>query len=343
MQPFSLPGRIGRGVVAIALVLAVGALAGCLERKERIIVRPDGTVHYEITYRSDSPNELEDGDAMPSASLGWIVERRTEKESDGKTVHVLDAQRDFAAGADLPHSFAGSAANSEEVYLHFPTTLTVERRPDGLYYHFHRLYEPREWARYEVMRERLAEELGVSSLLDGETKDFTDEERLALTRLLVRFELEKWALWGREALREVAPHAPQDAWLRARRALLDLADQVNYEQLSSWLAMDEGRDQLLAQAAAQLEDTAASTLVSGLSGHGVDPGAFRRCLERHRRRYQVTEDLNDDSFEIQVTMPGRVIGSNADAVGVNSATWRFGGLEMHDRPVELMVTSVVTN
>jgi hypothetical protein len=38
-------------------------------------------------------------------------------------------------------------------------------------------------------------------------------------------------------------------------------------------------------------------------------------------------------------MPGEIVGSNADAVAGDRATWRFGGERFRDRSMELMVSS----
>jgi hypothetical protein len=105
-----------------------------------------------------------------------------------------------------------------------------------------------------------------------------------------------------------------------------------------------------------------------------------KSLDQLRREYEVTEDLGDDTFEVRVRMPGRVIahtsnsptraealgadfndlaqkgfgdlvtiqrgfidagGPDATKAGFECVTWTFSGKALYDRTVVLAATSFV--
>src|SRR5688572_30113580 len=77
------------------------ALHGCVERKEHLSITPGGVVLYQIKYRSDSLDDLTQGDAIPRAAHGWLVKQEQEQDEQGKVTHRLIAENVFNA-ANLP-------------------------------------------------------------------------------------------------------------------------------------------------------------------------------------------------------------------------------------------------
>jgi hypothetical protein len=76
-------------VLATAVMVVFG---GCFERKEHITIDDSGSVAIELRYKTDSVNEILEGDAMPTPPGGWAVERTTSKDDEGKeTIEVLAA------------------------------------------------------------------------------------------------------------------------------------------------------------------------------------------------------------------------------------------------------------
>ncbi len=58
--------------VICPMMLAL-CLAGCLERKERLVVRPDGSVKITVNHSSESWDDMYLGDAWPRLEGGWLV------------------------------------------------------------------------------------------------------------------------------------------------------------------------------------------------------------------------------------------------------------------------------
>jgi len=140
-----------RTVPTIAICgLAICSLVfpGCLERKEMITVRSDLSVGIALEY-SGTKDELAGPDAMPSDTNGWTIIRSVKKQGNEEK-QVVEATAEFAAGAELPGTYAAAPGP----FLEFPTDVRVEKREDGDFVSFRRVYRPRAFARFEYWNER---------------------------------------------------------------------------------------------------------------------------------------------------------------------------------------------
>jgi len=332
-----------------ALAIVASALSGCIERKEHLTIRPDASILYQVLHKTDSLEELYDGDAVPKIAGGWMAEQREEKDADGKTTYTLVAETAFSPGANLPANYALAREADGDLYLQFPTTLKVEQRPDGAYYHFDRIYPARSWAQIEFLQKQL-----VQAPLEGlpsDMHDWTPQQRLDVIHALATFETEKMLVFARSAFLTVTPDAAQDRWLAVRSEMHDCLAQLDYNSLSHLL---EPKDDLLDQQnqgkaidaeTKRFEQALLDRLnnaMKALAGYdGAQLSAFKHQYQRQKRLYEITQDLGDDKFEITVDMPGEITASNADSASATTATWTFSGEMLRDRELELMVTSRV--
>ena len=56
--------------------------------------------------------------------------------------------------------------------------------------------------------------------------------------------------------------------------------------------------------------------------------------------YRARADVGG-TLEIEVEMPGEILGSNADSIAGNVAKWHFGVARLGDEHVQLMISSFV--
>ncbi|MHC4505364.1 MAG: hypothetical protein ACYTFI_18840, partial [Planctomycetota bacterium] len=194
------------------------ALAGCLERRETITVDPEGTVAIEARFSTGAEPELYEGDAVPSLAGGWFVDESVEVDDDGEQRFHLIAEAVFPPEVKLPANYAVPGDPDEDLYLQFPTTVTIEDRPDGVYYHFHRRYPGRRWAQIEMLRELLVEEK-LKELKDTPLEEFTHRDHVLVLESYADFEAAKMLTFARAAFLEVTPDAPQDGWLAVHAAI----------------------------------------------------------------------------------------------------------------------------
>lgn len=340
--------RVWKSVASILTVTSL--LAACVERKEHLVISPDASVLWQVSYRSDSLDDLLQGDAVPTAAGGWIVSNDQTRDDDGKITYIINAQTVFNAKKHhLPEGYGPASDLAADICLKFPTAVTFEKRRDGVYCHFSRNYQPRAWAPIARLREQMVEE--PLKGMDGDPAKWTPDQRLIITQALASFEVEKNIVFTRAAWLEALPNKPQDGYLAIRDQLHALLLTLDYPRLANLLVPAQAADQekaltdsvnletrqLKEAIIARIGETAQKA--AGLDGASVD--ALLAACDRQRRTFEVTEDLDDDGFEITVDMPGVIVASNAEGINGRSATWKFKGDELHDRPIELLATSKV--
>jgi hypothetical protein len=330
--------------------------AGCVERKEHLVINPDGSVLWQVKHRSDSLDDLLNGDAVPTLAGGWLVNQDQERDDDGQVTYTLAAEAVFSAKRHrFPEGFGTPADLAEGVCLEFTTSVTFQKRHDGTYCHFTRRYQPRAWTMFHRIREELVD--GPLAGAGGEPGQWTPDQRVAITRALAAFEIEKNLVFLRAAWLSALPRAPQDGYLAMRDDLHAFLTTLDYERLANLLIPpdDAGGEQAHQQAIAlettQLKaalQTRLSDAAHNLAGlDGAQMQALLASYENERRRFEVTEDLNDDGFEITVDMPGPIVGTNADqwngGTSGNSVTFKFKGETLHDNAIELLATCKVND
>ncbi len=332
-------------MVRTCALLAVALLAaGCVERRERIAVEPDGTVAITVEFDARAWSELHEGDAIPTLAGGWVVTEWVELDREGEEHQRLRAETVFHPGAALPSTFAEPGDPRADEYLRFPTTLAIEWRAEGAYYHFRRVYPAREWARIQALREVLLEEK-LKAVQGKSRPDLSREDHLLVMQSFVEFEVARMLALARRAFLEISPDVPQDGWLLVHADIEAIKREIDYgRMLASILIEDEDeREKALAEEFKAFEAEAHRRLQDALREYcgysGRRMSEFLHLYERQKRTLEITEELGDDAFEIAVAMPGVIVGSNADSVAGAEASWRFGGERFRDRDLELMVSS----
>ncbi len=361
--------RVPKRYVAIStLILVVAPQPGCLERKERITVMPDGRVRMMLRYEGD-PGDFDNGDAMPSKMTGWDTLRTQEGEGEDESV-LLVSEQTFDAGAALPETYAASNDPDQDLYLRFPTALTIQRRADGTYYHFSRRYPGRRWAYVQYWQDLIFQGEDQRTT-DQPAKELTREERLELIKKFAAVEAFKQVEFAKEALDHCAPDVPQMPRTLLRQKLLHVfrADPILSDTPSPHLLENgtylknlvarcdplserERNDCYDAEAQKVLAMSHDALVQSLRDDAGFDDAAvatFDRAFARAKLRYKITEALGGHRFDICVTMPGRIVAHNADKVtdtpesptGDNRVCWEMEGKAVRDREVEMFVSSFV--
>ena len=337
--------RRPRHLVAVAATagLLVLSLGGCLEREETLKVQEDGTVEVTITLTADSPQELDSAPA-PEARDGWSV-RQSLKGEGQKAKHVLTASRRFAPGDTLPSCDAPPGADDAHLHLQFPTDVRIEKRADGTYYHFRRVFEARPsawWNRVEDRGayERLADRVGQKD------KPLSAQEWSDAVRELLQVQVGRKLTVARRAVLEAAPEFPQDRWLKAYGQVVRMGRDAETSELVAILQRPESpeRNTAVSEVAQEWEDRVEAAIRKALAAEGLDQiqlSAFDKARARINRQNQITSQVEGESFVVHVAFPGRPVGSNADEQSDGVHTWRFRGNRLMDRNYELLATARV--
>jgi hypothetical protein len=320
----------------------------CVERKEHLSISPDGAVLYQIEHKTDSIEELYQGDAVPMLAGGWMVQQQEEQDDQGRVTYTLLAEAAFGPKNKLPESYALRKDPDADLTLQFPTSLSIEQRSDGMYYHFARTYPGRSWAQIELLREGLVER-PMQDFDDVPLEDWTPGQRITAVNALASFETEKALVFARAAFKHTTPQAPQDGWLGVGQHMRDCLAQMDHKSLAKLLEPKESlveeqkRQEELTTQTKRFEEALADQFKQALRDRaGYDGSQVQQFFveyDRQRKAYQITQDLGDDQFEITVEMPGEIVASNADSASATTAVWNLQGQMLRDREVELLVTS----
>lgn len=327
-------------MVALAVIPWLG---GCLERTETITVESDGTVLIEAIYRTEQEGELYGGDALPSDAGGWLVELE-EVDEEGQRRFTLFAEGVFGPQTELPENYAVPGDPDTTLYLQFPTTVEIENRADGVYYHFHRLYPARAWAHIQALRELLIDE-PTKDLKDKDQADYTPDDWKLIARSYTGFEAAKLLTFARAAYLETTPDRPQDDWLAVLGAFKTLQGELDVDAIAEVMLIEDEqeRDEAIQREVRAWQEKSFKTLEASLRDScgyaGSRMKSFMRRYQARLKDFEITSGLGDDAFTITVVMPGEIVGSNAAAASHDHATWKFSGQRFRDRDVELMVTS----
>src|SRR4030095_11052075 len=179
--------------------------------------------------------------------------QETERHDDAKTTPTLRAESLFSAKKHrLADGYGTPSDITDGVCLTFPTSVTFEKRRDGVYCHFSRIYQPRAWATIEQLREAMVQEpLGD---IAGEPSEWTPAQRIAITQALARFEIEKNITFVRAAWVEALANQPHDGYLAMRDDLHAFITTLDYEALANLLVPPQNNDEEKAlQQAIQLQ------------------------------------------------------------------------------------------
>ena len=254
--------------IYIAMALAAGIsilLLGCLERKEHISVKADATIVIEADFSTESINELIEGDALPSIQAGWLTEDSVEEDAEGKKTFHINAQAIFPPDVEIPQNYAAIDDVNPDLYLQFPTTLKIEQRDDGTYYHFYRKYERRSWAHLETLKKQLLND-PLEEFQGRKLEELAKNDRTKLLKAFIDFESAKLITFARKAFLEVSPDSPQDARLYVHQSMNQFKNEVNYDRLLSLMEIpdQQERDEALEEEAEQWELAAINTLRKAL-------------------------------------------------------------------------------
>lgn len=198
--------------LTLALALAFTSI-GCLETTEEVEVRPDGSLHVEITAKGPV-QDLADGYPLPlngpwraqnEETVAWL--REVGPDTGGANTRAsaaalpakgepfshesdeeLAVAADFASVRELPAFFAPPSETYASAHLRRGTTLDIERKGGRTVYVFERTLHGREFERYDAwtrmkpgLGDELARKVEEQTELDaGDLEKLTQEGGLAL-------------------------------------------------------------------------------------------------------------------------------------------------------------------
>ena len=301
--------------LAFIPALMLIAAAGCIKRSETITIFEDGRLRLTAEIVGD-PDDVYNGDAMPTAESGWQIEDRIETDSEGKKELTRTASREIAAGAAIPDSYATPNSRLDLTALQFPTTITIEHRDDGTYYHFRRTYHRRKYSAVQYWKDRIMESDEIKDITQKEPQELSDEQRARLAKALIDVEADQTAAYVEQIGLAMADVVSQEAMLHARRGAINAYKAGGLlDQVGNLLGQD---DDTIAQEVERLEgelhEQVRQAIETALRDANLPKPVINQFLERYelaREAFEITGDLSDESWFVGVEMPGRIIAHNS--------------------------------
>jgi hypothetical protein len=326
--------RAQLAVVVLALVAG-----GCFTREETIEVRPDGSavVTYEV---EGSHAELAAAAGLPSAA-GWSLREETvTADEGGEKVHrswgvELDDLNQYPRVLTGPNDPFASTAPAME------TTLEMDRQQGRTVYTFTRRYIGRRAGKFEDLKEDSDTAAFMERAGEEGFDALTAEEQDTLFAGLAEYAAAAMWLRVRDALGEavlvgtLGTTAYEETVARIEAFL---QERLTGSYLQTYFAADEQtQDRELARLRADLRARIGSLLPAGSLPRILD------LLEEEERRFQVTQDLGDDSFWLTVKMPGTIVAGNALMFEAGEVAWEFTGADLLRGDLVLTAVSVLEN
>lgn len=333
------------GVIVSICTFACANLAGCVKRKERIKVSKDGTVKIYLEYSGDR-EDMENGAPALARAPGWEFEQELVKKDDGSEEIRRDAKTRIPPGEKIPAVYPSDDPDAHDLIVRHPTTLIVEHRDDATYYHFKRIYEPRNWAHVNYWWNDLHNDYA-----DKDPNKMSRDKQLEFVKRILEIERQKQLELIRTALETAGQEWAQELWLSVHdivteivrsvdtKTVLDLlVRQFEDEEKEAEREMEQLAEQVETQITRKIRDTLADASV-----RRAKIEEFVGALQRERRRFAITEDYEDEEWDIRLTLPGHVVGHNGETMDDGRIQWKFGGERFFDRQLILLATSKVFN
>ncbi|NOX59140.1 MAG: hypothetical protein GXP29_09830 [Planctomycetes bacterium] len=301
------------------LPLVAMTTGGCVKRMEVIAVLPDGRVELLTMFSGDaeditaSPGESgKNGSPSPSAQSGWNVSTKTDKaETDAAERKItVVATMSLKPGAALPATYAKPNSPLTASAIRFPTSIRIEKTPEGTYYHFKRTYARRLWAPFEYHRQRLLETDEIKKIMEKKPQALTQENRELLARTLIAVEREQQVELLHQSFGNTGDRIPQRVQLASLRRVREIFNDKKYSDQAMLLLLNTNG----AQDTTAIEDSLAAriidTLEQTLANGGVDKTMTKSAITEYqnaRRDRLISQDLEDESWGVELLLPGKIV------------------------------------
>ncbi len=288
---------------------------GCIKRSEKITIFQDGRITLETEIKG-GPGDVHNGDAMPTAESGWQVSDKIETKDDGEQELIRTATLEIAAGQPLPTSYAPPNSRLDMIALQFPTTLMIEQRDEGTYYHFMRVYQRREYATVQYWQDKVMQSDEIKAITQKEPQDLTDPERVKIARAFIDVEANQTASFIEQVGLAMPKLVSQHALLKARRSAMKVYSSKDlFDRVIELLVRDDDDDaEEVEQIERELRAQVRSAVEAALSSAQVKHTVIEQFLDGYqlaREAFEVTGDLGDESWLVSVEMPGRIMAHNS--------------------------------
>lgn len=337
------------GVWGATLILFAAVwLPGCLDRTEKIVVGKDGRV--KITHEwTGSQADLEGGAAARPEAAIW----NTQTTVSPRDELTLRASAEFLSMSAVPDFFADPDPSLTPAQLSWTTTLETERVGNVVRRTFRRIYRRFDWGDgAESERQALTKDIekwfeGIPTKIDGKEttkpREFSKEDEAALVRALVNYERLKCRIFAAGGVAEIV--RPKRMMATAKECAELTVDRffdrnVSTEFAAALLKLEQAEiETKVKELERQLDAELVDNLAASVAATPNERAAIALGIARARRMFAVAEDLSDEEFKIEVTLPGRIVMHDGEPRGASTVAWKFNGGDLRKQSMTLTAIS----
>ncbi|MFH1861351.1 MAG: hypothetical protein ABH878_00945 [bacterium] len=324
--------RFVKPVIAVCVAALVLLLPGCVEHRLHYRFNVDGTCDFTSTARGDSSDIYAPTGTFPEEPF-FQIETWTDTDSTGSTTYYLQASNRFAADS-LPVNLGLREVPWSNVLLQHPTNLKRTMLFFLDIFDLQLVFQNRhrtavDGDRWEyIPPECKILETDADSTLSPEDRTILEEKYAAglllwnVGRYKLRFhEIADRALALNPEI-QLPPGWVDTAMVEIEAMLEFYADTItiedlDYADLEWWEVLSSEGNRILLENLNMIGD---STL----------PADIRQVSELLELRHQVDLDLEDDSYDVSVELPGWILHSNADTTEAGVLTWEMYGEDLQE-------------
>jgi hypothetical protein len=331
-------------LITIGTLALVGMFgSGCISHSFLYKFDLAGNCDFTYTARGDSADIFSPPGSYPTEPF-FQVKTRKEVDSTGTETFILEAHR-VLPGDSLPETMGLRSAPGAEVFLEHPAKLKRTSLFFAVVFKFDGIFKGRNRTEIEGAKwDFIPEECRVLEN-DEDSLGLSEADRIVLKEKyaegLLKWNKERYKRRIREILKRAQQQHPDikvpDEWLNTALAETDSLierhtsvlnfDELNLSDLEWWDDLAPEVNLILSE---NLNIIGDSTLKAEIIHIG----------ELLEMRHQVTEDLMDESFEVRVDLPGRVLKSDAKAMDTGVLIWKFKGEDLADEDISLPAFSL---
>ncbi len=320
---------------AICLLFASGLfLAGCLEHRYFISIRPDRSVTIDYELRGDRV-DLEDGNELAPDSALWSVERSIE-EGEDQTTYILKGARSLRAVEDIGPALNWQKSVRDSIYFRPEIDITAKFVPFGKVLEFSALIPSRHFIEYfDDIWVYVPEECRALENEDELKNVPADEVKM----LEMKFGL-GIIQWNRARYERMFDRAwqicnSQDLLLPDENQTgLNIAKAGWVDDLHSYLnSLDVGEPQTAnLYWWADVRHNFIYRFSNLIEAQNIDRvGQIGEAIEKN---YAISKDLEDDKFVLELTMPGFIYAVNGLRED-RPIRWEFTGKDFSNADISL--------
>jgi hypothetical protein len=308
--------------------------SGCIERHYSYKMNLDGACEFTYQARGDSSDIYDPLGSYPEAPF-FNVTTRHETDDSGRTTFILEAQATYHHDS-IPAVLGLREVPWAEILLHHPAKFSRAEYLLFNRYNFNLTFLGRKRDAIEGDRWKyIPAECRV--LEEGKDSLLTDNERAVLEEKyaagLILWNVERYRMRFQEILRRSLDLHPEikisQAWVDSAKAELDSLLDLHFRAVL-YLAAEKKLDQISLEWWEALGPAAHRIMLQNLNviGDTALAGEILRVSQLLEMQHQVSEDLNDESFEIRLDLPGRITHSNSQIMEKGVLVWKYLGEDL---------------